>query len=233
MGSEYYPPQDEVSGNDILQAQAHAEAQREEEYVHGVAAFRGQFFNKLAAHGALSEDLGWAVFGTEQDDDYEGAETVPQREVLLFCINRPGVAHQNHPVPLIRIITNEPFMTEDGLTYLTEDVTILESGRASYFMGAVRSRDTDGEFVDDVVHSASPLFFVSAEDNKLIVTTNAGRFTPHAMLQDESLPDDRVFPYGPATGDNMEDYVYALGRAQDILQTVLADEPSHAYGRVA
>jgi len=204
MGREYYPPDDQesVSGNENLQAQAqHAEAQRDEAYFHGVAAFREQFFSKLAAHGAITENVGWAVFGGEEYDN-EDIETIGQREVLLFCVNRPERAHSDHPAPLIRVITNEPFITEDGLTYLTEDVTLFEDGRASYFLGAVRSRDQNGALVDDVVRSNSPLFFVG-EDNKLIVTTNAGRFTPHFLLQDEVLPDNRVFPYGPATDSSM------------------------------
>lgn len=232
MGPNYYPPggHDWVSSSDIRREQAHTEALLVEKYFHDVAAFRDQFFGKLATHSALTEDLGWALFGGQEEDDDAG--TLARREVLLFCINRPEPMQGEHPVPLIRIITNEPFISEHGLTYLTEDMTIFEDGRASYFMGAARSRDENGELVDDVNRSKSPLFFVSPE-NKLIVTANAGTLTPHFMLQDESLPDDSVFPYGPATGTSMEDYIYALDSARGILHSVLDDEPRHAYGRVA
>lgn len=233
MGPNYYPPggHDWVSSSDIRREQAHTEALMVEKYFHDVAALREQFFSKLATHGALTEDLGWAVFGGQEDDN-EDAETLARREVLLFCINRPESTHAEHPVPLIRIITNEPFMLEDGLTYLTEDVTIFEDGRASYFMGATRSRDENGELVDDVHSSKSPLFFVSP-DNKLMITANAGNLTPHFMLRDDCLPDDSVFPYGPASGTSLEDYIYALDSARGILHSVLDDEPGHVYGRVA
>lgn len=235
MGREYYPPDDQgmVSGNDILQAGAHTEALLEAKYFHDVAAFREQFFGKLAAHGAMSEDLGWVVFGAEEHED-DDAETLTQREVLLMCYFRPPSleAAASHPVPLIRIITNEPIISETGFTYLTEDVSVYENGRASYFLGAVRLKDEHGEDVGELAESQSPLFFI-LENNKLVVTANAGKYTPHSVLQHEVRPDNRVFPYGPATGDSMEDYIYALNSAQAILSSVVHEEPSHANGRIA
>lgn len=236
MGPNYYPPggHDWVSSSDIRRAQAHTEALLVEKYFHDVAAFRDQFFGKLATHGAMHEGLGWALFNGE-DDEAEDTDSFARREVLLTCRFRPEAVHKEVPVPLIRVITNEPYVTDAGLSYLTEDATIFEDGRATYFVGAVRVKNENGDHVDDVTRTVSPLFFV-AEGNKLFVTGNAGALTPHFMLQDESLPDDRVFPFGSATGefvDNLENYIYALDSARGILHSVLDDEPSHAYGRVA
>jgi hypothetical protein len=237
MVPENYPQNghDWVSHDDLLRATTLTEALLAEKYNRDVAAFREQYFGKLTAYGAMDEGLGWAVFNAEDEDD--DTENLSRCEVLLTCRFRPEATQSwVHPVPLIRIITNEPIRSETGLTYITEDVTIMENGLASYQLGAVRTKGENGKLLDDLGNvlnsSVSPLFWV-AEENKLIVTTNAGPTTPHFKIKDAELPDVRVFPYGTATGSSLEDSIYALDRARDILQSIQDLDPSHSYGRVA
>ena len=234
MGPEYYPPggHDWVSSNDLRRARAHSEALLSEKYFHDVAAFRAQFFSKLTAYGAMHEGFGWAIFNGE-DEDNTDTELYARRRVLLVCRSRPDTLQAtSHPIPLIRLITNEPIISESGISYLAEDATVYENGRASYHVGGVHVMDANGQPVDEIKHVLTPLFSVSAENN-LLISTNSTPVTPSFILKDSVLPDDAARPFGPATSESLEDYIYALENASSILQSVMNIDPSHTNGRVA
>lgn len=236
MGPNYYPPggRDWVSTSDIRREVAHSQAQLLEKYHHDVAALREQFFGKLHPYRAIDSDgFGWAVFN---DGELEGDTEEPARKVLLICASRPNTLPAlRHPVPVMRIITNEPVIGENGHTYVTEDITIFENGHASYHLGAMLTHDETGEQVADLnealSQSVTPIFVIS-DDNILFVSPNAGATTPHSMLTDESFPDDSVFPYGNPEGEFISDRIYAIERAQAIMQSILGLEPSQVHGRV-
>lgn len=163
-------------------------------------------------------------------------DSLSGREVLILSLPRPNKMQQSgHPVPLVRMITNEPIFSENGIrSYLTEDITILENGQAMYFMDSVQMSSeyggTDHDIGVALADSRSPLFLVNGQ-NELIISNKRSWITPIAMLQViEDARSFRVFPFGGAYG-SVEDSNFALNRAQELLDSIRDIEPSHAYGK--
>lgn len=234
--TDSYPPggRDWICPHDSRTTEAHVQALLQEKIAHDTAAVRETFFGRLAAYGAIDHGFGWAIFGAEESD---GAMATAAREVLLLSVVRDVNTYgAGRPLPLVRIITNEPIINETGITYVTEDVTVYEDNRAAYLLGAVHVMDEHHDQLPDLgtrmQSSQSPLFQVTGE-NHLALSTNAGPLTPYFKLTDVALPDDEAFPFGAPAGEHVEDTIYALGKASGILQSVVQIAPSHAYGWLA
>jgi hypothetical protein len=210
-----------------------------EKYTRDVATFREAFFGKLTACCKMSDDLSWAIFNGEEQEG--GTETLARRKVLLSCGIRYNLAQRtDDPVHLIRLITNEPVSSDNGVfSYLTKDVTILENGRSVYLLDAVQMEDRN-EGVENnlgtaLAKSSSVLFFAD-EHNELFIAGRMGQTTRHSMVRDTTRPYAYVYPYGhpidsmediPPT-HSMEDTIYALDSAWEILQSVMDVHPSHS-----
>ena len=214
-----------------------AENQRDlhEQYFNDVAGFREVFFDKLQQSCEASYARGWAIFHAEEEAG--NVATIPAREVLILGKMRPDLGvrlHGETPMPLIRMITNEPVITEDGFNYLTEDVAIFENGRTRYMMSAVET-DRNGQLsggglVKFLERSSSPLFMVNRM-GRLVLTLNASEITPeHLVAEEVGGAILRAAPFGYKSF-KLEDSVYALGKAEEILFSVLGTDPSHWYRR--
>jgi hypothetical protein len=204
-----------------------------EQHARRVAAFRTDFHDRLAACCAPQNGYGWVIFNGEMLDG--SVASLARREVLIAARPRNQVVQEmGYAVPLIRLITNEPITADDGsLSYLTEDVSILENGRAVYLVDAVQVQDEHGERAADLgkvlAHSPSPLFFAN-EQNELFISGGAGAVTPYVMF--EVVKDARSFmvhPYGGQKGGSIEHDIFGLDRAQEILESVRDLDPSHAF----
>lgn len=206
-----------------------------EYYASCVADFRRRFFSKLIDSCSFSNGFGWAIF----DDSGTGnVSTLGQREVLITSRLRSKqetTTSNAGDVPLIRLITNEPYKVTGKLFYLTQDVTVLESGSARYLVDAARIIDaeideTPQERGSNVRSSYSPLFFMLT-DSDYLLTENAGLITPKMYIQG---PEDNAVPVTPfGTSDNITDRFYALEQAEAILGSIGMLEPVHWYDRPA
>lgn len=207
-----------------------------EEHAHGVTEFRKAFWSKLAASCATSGGRGWAIFNGEE---WAGSvATLTDREVLILSFpRRLEMAAVAIHEPLIRLITNEPIVSEDGaLSILTEDVTVLENGHVQYLMDVVQMTgeygSTDHDVTTALADSRSPLFFVKP-NGKLVIQNKRELSTPLALVRViKNAGSFTVYPYGPHEG-SAEDYSYGLYRAKEILDSIQDVDPSQAYGRAA
>jgi len=235
MSSDYYPPKgpEWVAPEELRRDSKHTAALLAEKYSHDVMNFRSQFFAKLAAHGAIHAGYGWATFNSEGEES--SLATVGIAEVLLFC--RPAIqpsAAGDHVVPVIRIITNEPVVYSgegiEDFSYLTEEVTVDDDDDAQYLMDAVlaqtnRAEQTTEQRVANVLESLSPLFMV--KEGRLQLSKNLQPATPVFRL---THPFGELPPTAPFGYPNvMEDRIYALGKAQGLLDGVMAVDPTYVF----
>lgn len=213
---DYYPPdgREWVEAEEIEELAAQDEAMMLEQYIHEVATLRRQFFGKLLAHGALKDGLGWAIF----DDETQGSVAeLESREVLLLCGAVEGTSMVEYPIPLIRIITNEPYVAEDAITYISEDVTVKPDGTANYFIDAIRlEADNPSQQSKALKESSAPLFII--RDGRLRFTENWLPATPSIRVTSDSEPNMSVRPFGDSQA--MADNIYALSKARAMLDSI-------------
>jgi hypothetical protein len=214
------------------------EAQLAERYAEDVRAFRQAFFGKLAVHGAIAHTkyYGWAIFN---DHTPGSIATEGSRAVVLACrMHRPKVPnHASMWIPAIRIVTNELVVHEETHACLTEDVSVDPNNSARYLIDAmdmaVSDEDSTLEVTSETLKkSLSPIFFAS-HDNRLHMSANTKDVIPTIRILDTTHKskvhawETAVVPFGyPAV---LEDRLYALGRAKEILASVMNLEPLIAY----
>ncbi|MGH9857469.1 MAG: hypothetical protein ACRD4B_06455 [Acidobacteriota bacterium] len=227
MPKTFYPPEghDWVSSAELRKLEAHNEAELEASFDRRLADFRAAVFDKMQQHHAIHDGDGWAIFniaeGSANTDSAIGlAETGQQRRVLIvtgFPVQGTG---SSLSVPIIRIFSNECFVTDQGVELVSQDFTADGFGRTQYYTDVVNADDE----VQKKFGSTLAVFFGTVGE-ELGFNDNFKSFTVGNGVAPAKHPEDVVMPFGHFSC--MEDKIYALGQAEELLAEVADHEPAH------
>jgi hypothetical protein len=201
---------------------------------------RSKVLDKLAKHG-VTEGAGWAIFtltGQEEDDSVGSSvmTSMPDKKVLvLYSPYRNSRTIDGHPIPIIRIITNEPFCHLDRETqYLSRDFTLDHEDDVQYFVDAQDMYDFTDESKKKPLSEENPsgrnetltsLFWVN-KDGNLCISRPISYFT-EAMGIYLTNPDDGTpiesYPFGLCTSPF--DALYALEQGEELFAMIERLDP--------
>lgn len=179
--------------------------------------FRADMFELMAKHNAVdSNGGGWAIFRVTAPEEERGVGAIDcYKDVLVFFI---PVKNIDAPlsIPNIRIITNESYANDRGDEWLTEDITADFEGDMHYLMD-VYSQNQNPDFQG----TYAPIFTIDG-DNQLRLSHNTVGYTPTLKIK---IPDieETATPFGSYY--HLEDRVFVLGKAKQMLQSILDIEP--------
>ncbi len=201
--------------------------------------FRSKVLDKLAKHG-VTEGAGWAIFTlTSQEEDVLGNSVMtlmPDKEVLvLYLPHRNSRTMDGHPIPNIRIITNEPYCSCDRATqYLSRDFTLDHEDDVQYFVDAQDMYDFTDESKKKPLseenppgrnETLTPLFWAN-EDGNLCISRPISYFTEatgiHLTNPDDGTPIES-YPFGLYTSPF--DVLYALEQGEELFAMIERLDP--------
>lgn len=237
----------------------------EEKYNYDLMAFRRDFAAKLAMHGALDGKNGWALFNADIDADVRSSAEDGMKEVLILSYPAPESGNQlesliaagdsqteiaspftpseeelRMSIPILRIITNEPFRVGRRIFCISEDIAFDEEGDMFVTIDSTAMNDRSFEdcaelsenvaAADRLSEEVEPLgavFMFDPAKNRLAMDTFRPR-PPFYVVQDPDDPDNILSPFGFPT--ELEDKIHTLQRARYILASVMDLTPEHTMG---
>jgi hypothetical protein len=227
LNPEGYPRDgpDWVPMDELVQLAAQDEALQSERCVYGVKEFRERFFSKMFSHEAIAGGVGWAIFN---DDPPGNVAEQGSLQVLFFSSPYQNRGVEGHVIPLIRLMTIEPFATEDATHFVSQDVTIEPEGSVHYFVHAVEFRDYDQDQREGALKEATaPIFY--ADGAKLSYVGNWYPMTPTIPLKLLDNPTVRIWPFGNKDAAP-KDQLYALDKAIELFESVADSVPMWQLG---
>lgn len=131
--------------------------------------------------------------------------------------------------PCIRVVTNEPWPFRKNFAYLTEDVTVDESGAAQHALDMLYPFPETEEEKKREAESLSPIFAANAEGQLSVsrMQTPTCELDSDKVIKDEPEETVTVYPLGHYS--NAQDTADALGKARDLLNEVTDLEPVEIY----
>ncbi len=217
MRSNYYPPDgyDWVEMAELQRLAAQNNALADEVYAKNVRDFRYAFFDKLLAHDAVDEGYGWATFVAEEEPG--SVATLGKPEILLASSSKLR----------FRVVSNELLEINNAPLFLAEEVTISPSGYAQYSIDVMhiqaRPDETYAKAFLRCFEETNSAIFVAGEDS-LILKRPRWFTAPIMPVADPSGRGPKAIPFG--VPNVALDKLYALSKANELLQSVLDLEPS-------
>jgi hypothetical protein len=183
---------------------------------------RADVITKLAHSDAIVEGSSWAIFHVPEQGDVDlGLATKPDKKVLVMLWPDPA---ERHNVPIVRIITNEEYISYEGERQCLTTEFSLDSGDNSlYHIDAVNETKYGA--------TAAPMFWIDG-DGQLALTPNLERFTPFEPLREKEDGQSHIvfFPFGHVS--SIEDAADALAVGRDIFNEIGQLEPTY-YSQAA
>lgn len=219
QGSEF------VYDEDLRLAKLANEEGLEARYQEDCNTLRADVILKLTKHKAISSSIGWCIFHlTDMESSDSAVATLGNyKEVLLLAHTGGGLSTvDGHQVPTIRLITNEPYINEDGITdWLSIDFSLDSDNDCMYSVDA-----TDFANTRDVTNTLAPLFLVNQEGN-LSLSKNFQYFTPIIGLCDTDLSGEEIVlePFGYY--EYVTDRLHCLSIGRQLLDEIIQREPNY------
>lgn len=186
-----------------------------------MAVFRAEVFLKLMKHNSLRNGWGWAVFYSDMAAGRGGLAQLDDRTEVLIAVRRERNIPETRPSS-IHLLTQQLHRQQDGGSFMLEEVTIDWENDAQYRVSSF-SYDDETQNVDI---GTSPYFHADEEGLSVF---NFKQFTPTDPIYVPGLSVRSTMPFGHYS--NIEDRIYALTRAQEILsicQPLLPEKCSSA-----
>lgn len=238
----------------------------EEKYNYDLMAFRRDFAAKLAMHGALDGKNGWALFNADIDADVRSSVEDGMKEVLIMSYPTPESSNLlesltdvggspeeiispfsaseeelNICIPILRIITNEPFRVGRRIFCISEDIAFDEEGDMFVTIDSTAMNDRSFENCPELsknvpaadrlsedIESLGSVFMFDPAKNRLAMSDFRPR-PPFYVVQDPDDPDNILSPFGFPT--ELEDKIHMLERARYILASVMDLIPEHVMNQ--
>ena len=226
-GEVPYHESEFVSDEELIAVRVSNQEALEARYQEDCNILRADAILKLTKHKAMNEAIGWCIFHlTDMETSDSSVATIGNyKEVLLLAHNGGGIATvDGHNVPTIRLITNEPFLTEEGLTeWLSIDFSLDSDNDCMYSIDA-----TDFANTQDVSNTVAPLFLVNKEGN-LTLSKNFQHFTPIIGLCDTDSSGEEVVlePFG--YNEYVTDRLHCIDVARQLLDEIMQREPDYIH----
>ena len=213
-----------INNEDLCRLEEHSAAQAAEAFEHRLSAFRRAVFEKLTCHADVVGGLGWAIFHLNDGINSGGVmatEGGGLRRILLATGYTAETHNAGLSTPIIRIFSNEFFETDRGPELLSQDFTADSLGRTQYYVDVV---NTD-EQVQAKYGNSLAVFFNNTEEGELGFNENFKDFTLGNGIAAAHQTENLIKPFGHYSC--MEDKIYALGQAEELLAEVVDREPAH------
>jgi len=187
-------------------------AMMEAYYQEALHIFRADVLGKVATKELdPTEGNVWHIYRLDNELDSDE----PVRDIVLFASStirrRSKVQLQ---VPHIKLVASERFECDDGIEYITTEVTVDDEGDAQYMFGSYPMRKSV------LTQPLIPIIFYDEEDG--ILPENMDSFTNICGLTTDEYPEE-VLPFGHFS--YFADKLHALNVAADLFAQVKGLHP--------
>lgn len=168
----------------------------------------------LMVCNSIDQNGGWATYNMQSENCTNLVE-VENKDVLVY-VTYPCLSENEILIPRIRILSNEMYLPLDGENpqILTIDITIDEENDVQFLASAVNPE------LDPNFENSQAIVFV-AQGDSLSISKNFNFFTAISAVETEEYS---ALPFGHYSQIN--DKVYALDRAKQIIDAVKNSEPN-------
>lgn len=226
MSSAEQPAHDMIDDTELSSLHEINEAMMAANFQERLHVFRARVLARISFTG-LDPTAGkaWHMYRTFED---QGAVLSDSYSDLALIVS----TEQTNPndlttsVPVIRIIASERFRVEDGVEFLTKDVTVDADGDAQCYVGSYPSRTNMPKYGTTapvcVLDDDGDLLVAHASQHTVIVPANC------VSTSEEDEDKEPVLPFGHFAYD--ADKQYAFEMAVELFDRVEEDDPAaHGY----
>lgn len=195
----------------------------QQERVHSL---RAAILAKLTKHGIDPTD-GWAIFDVVNDESGNVMTADPYKRVLLVSwLHETPTRLEGHPVPSVRIITNERYRILDRLPQIfSEDFGLDDEDDVHYYVDAIdiaafRGKDPKARAL--FRKSMTPII-LPGSDGKISSNVEI-KTMPIKGVNLTDQPHRESFPLGSFASPT--DSLYMLERGQDLFASIESLDPT-------